>query len=185
MFNLCNPETVDQLDIKQFANKFTKRHLSFTNKKRIAINEECMKQFVNHEMEKARKLKKKQPAILKLKKLDYDKNSQDVELLAGMPVIARVNNKLYGISNNETFKIISVDSTRIRVRSDITDETKEIGLSEFQTLFYLAFCITVHKSQGCTFDHPYTIHEWDLFDWRLKYVALSRATKKEYINILF
>ncbi len=184
MFNLCNPETVHEIDIKQFGNKFTERHLSFTNKKRIEINDKCMKQFKNQAMEKAKRLKKKSPAIVSLKKLDYDKNSQDVELLAGMPIIARVNNKLYNISNNETLKIVSVDSTRIRVRSDMTDEIKEIGLNEFQALFYLAFCITVHKSQGCTFNYPYTINEWNLFDWRLKYVALSRATKKEYINIV-
>ena len=53
-------------------------------------------------------------------------------------------------------------------------------------VFYVAFCITIHKSQGSTFDHPYTIHDWGhpSFDNRLKYVALSRTTKLENINVL-
>jgi hypothetical protein len=52
-----------------------------------------------------------------------------------------------------------------------------------EKLFYVAFCITVHRSQGSTFNHPYTIHQFELFDERLKYVALSRSTDKNLINI--
>ena len=54
---------------------------------------------------------------------------------------------------------------------------------DFQHYFYVAYAITIHKSQGSTFDFSYTIHEWDKLDNKLKYVALSRATDKEYINI--
>ena len=56
---------------------------------------------------------------------------------------------------------------------------KNIEISDIANYFYPAYCITVHRSQGTTFDHPYTIFEWDLMDERLKYVALSRSTKKE------
>ncbi len=51
-------------------------------------------------------------------------------------------------------------------------------------MFYVAFCITIHKSQGATFDKPYTIHEFDKLDNRLKYVAMSRATDTKLINIV-
>lgn len=184
MFNLCNPDTIDQIDITQFNKLFTDRHLSFTNKKRIDINNICMNKFIKSANEQAKQNKKKQPTVLKLTKLTYDNNSQDVELLAGMPIIARINCKPYDIANNETFVIKSINDKTIDIKSDIEDKTTSIPISEFQKLFYLAFCITVHKSQGCTFNHPYTIHEWALFDERLKYVALSRSTKKEYINIV-
>ena len=50
----------------------------------------------------------------------------------------------------------------------------------FQEMFYVAFCITIHKSQGQTFDFPYTIHEWDKLDAKLRYTALSRATCREH-----
>jgi hypothetical protein len=53
----------------------------------------------------------------------------------------------------------------------------------FQLLFHPAYCITTHKSQGTTFNHPYTIHEWERFDNRLKYVALSRSTNLDFINV--
>jgi len=31
---------------------------------------------------------------------------------------------------------------------------------------------------------PYTIHEWDRMDQRLRYVALSRSREHSYINIM-
>ena len=54
----------------------------------------------------------------------------------------------------------------------------------FQKLFYVAYAITTHKSQGETFNEPYTIHEWQHMDERLRYVALTRATTIENINIM-
>lgn len=184
MFDLCNPATINNVDTTQFKNKFADRHLSFTNRKRIEVNKICMNNFIKSANEKAKQTKKKQPTVLKLTKLTYDNNSQDVELLAGMPIIARINCKSYDIANNETFIIKKINDKTIDIKSDVEDKTTSIPIIEFQKLFYLAFCITVHKSQGCTFNHPYTIHEFNLFDERLKYVALSRATKKEYINIV-
>ena len=49
--------------------------------------------------------KKKTGLGLELKKLSYDKNSQDVKLYSGMPIIARKNCKPLNIFNNETFTI--------------------------------------------------------------------------------
>jgi hypothetical protein len=42
--------------------------------------------------------------------------------------------------------------------------------------------MTVHRSQGSTFEGPYTIFEWEIMDPKLKYVALSRGTNKKNIN---
>jgi ATP-dependent exoDNAse (exonuclease V) alpha subunit len=126
--------------------------------------------------------KRKKKAGLTLSKLSYDKNSQDVRLLAGMPIISRVSNKDYDIMNNETFTIKEIKSATLIIGDD--EKEIEIPHDKFQQLFYVAFCITVYKSQGMSFDHPYTIHEWSKFDNRMKYVALSRSTKKDYINIL-
>ena len=64
------------------------------------------------------------------------------------------------------------------------------GLSDLNPMqpFLVAFGIPhiVTKSQGITIDHPHTVHEWDHpdFNSRLKYVAVSRRTKLEYINIM-
>ena len=186
MFKLCDPSNIKSLDTSQFGNRFTDRHLAFTNKKRIAINDCCMKRFIDQQIEIAKKNKKKQPTPIQLSKLDFDNNSQDVTLLPNMPIIARINSKPLEIANNETFiiKSFTKDNQQVIIQSDATQKEIKINLNDFQKLFYVAFCITVHKSQGATFNHPYTIHQWNLFDKRLKYVALSRATKKEYINIV-
>jgi ATP-dependent exoDNAse (exonuclease V) alpha subunit len=120
-------------------------------------------------------------------KIEYDDNSQNVYLLEGMPIIARKNYKDLDIFNNETFIIKEIlEDKGIIVIIDIENTNYNIPIKDFQSLFYVAYAITIYKSQGSTFDKPYTIHEWNhpMFNERLKYVALSRATLKEYINII-
>jgi hypothetical protein len=51
-------------------------------------------------------------------------------------------------------------------------------------MFNIAYCITVHRAQGATFDEAYTIHEFNQYDERLRYVELSRATDINLINII-
>ena len=177
-FKKCSPENIPNLTRSDFGDQFTERHLSYTNKTRIAINKKMMDNKV---------VIKKGKKSLNLDKLGYDKNSQDVRLLAGMPIIARINMEDMGICNNECFTIKEIQHSKNNILIvDEVGETKDIPFSLFQKLFYVAYCLTIHKCQGCTFDHPYTIHEWDhpRFDERLKYVALSRTTKIENINII-
>ena len=69
-----------------------------------------------------------------------------------------------------TFKI---DGNKITIQS-----------SYFQKLFRVGYCFTCHSVQGMSIDKPYTIHEWERMHKKLKYVALSRATKKDNINII-
>ena len=74
----------------------------------------------------------------------------------------------------------------IIIISDIDeDKVIDIPFDLFQRLFYPAYAITIYKSQGSTFDYEFTIHEWHhpLYNDRLKYVSLSRATNLENINI--
>ena len=72
----------------------------------------------------------------------------------------------------------------------------KIPFDKFQHLFYVAYAITIYKSQGSTFDfyknsqgikveYNYTIHEFNhpMFNERSKYVSLSRITKIENIHI--
>ena len=121
---------------------------------------------------------------LELKGLEFDQNSQDVILIAGTPIIARKNNKKDSICNNETFNIKEVQHKTKKIVIEDGERRLEIDFDNFQELFHPAFCITVHKSQGTTFNHPYTIHEWSKLDNRLKYVALTRSTKLEDLNVM-
>ena len=123
-----------------------------------------------------------------LNKLIFDDNSQNVKLIKDTPITARTNFKKLDIFNNEQFiiKNIEFDKENIIIVSDI-DEDKVIDMpfDLFQRLFYVAYAITIYKSQGSTFDYEFTVHEWNhvSFDNRLKYVALSRSTNLDNINI--
>ena len=68
----------------------------------------------------------------------------------------------------------------------VSNEEKELKLSvkEFGEMMYPAYCITIHCSQGQSYDESYTIHEWWRLTDKLKYVALTRATNKDLINII-
>ena len=175
LFDMLLPHNINKLTKADFGKKFTGQHISFTNAKRISINDYMMK--------RANKENNYRTKPLTLDKLEWDPNSQDVELLAGMPIIARKNSKEFNIANNETFTIKEIRRSKQIIIIEEDGLTMEIPFNYFQNMFYVAYCITVYKSQGQTFDHPYTIHEWERFDSRMKYVALSRSTNIENINI--
>ncbi len=87
------------------------------------------------------------------------------------------------ICNNEMFTIKTIDDECITVTTE-EDKEIEIPINLSQKFFYIAYCITVAKSQGSTFKHGYAIHEFNRFDNRLKYVALSRSSDIKHINIV-
>ena len=131
-------------------------------------------------------VKRKKQKPLELPKQKYDHDFQDVRLLTRTPIIARLNNKKNWIYNSDMFTIKSID--RIKSSSTITDDSDkivEIRTEMFQILFCIAFCITVHRSQGSTFNHSYTVHDFDKFGNKLKCVALSRASCMDNINIIW
>ena len=70
-------------------------------------------------------VKRKKQKQLELPKLKYDKNSRDVRLLTGMPIIARINNETHAIYNDELFTAKSID--RINNSITITDDSDKIG----------------------------------------------------------
>ena len=174
LFNMLLPENIGKIKKSDFKNQMTNLHISFTNKTRLAVNKA--------EMEKT--IKRKKCKALELKGLSYDPNSQDVKLCAGMPVIARKNNKDLNIFNNETFTIKEIRKTEGFIIVADEGRNQEVPIPEFTKMFNVAYCITCHKAQGATFDEAYTIHEFEQFDERLRYVALSRATDINLINII-
>ena len=167
LFKMCMD--VNSVDVKKFGKKQCMMNICFTNEKRKAINKICMDKAVSGKK------------YIEVTKYGYDKNSQVMLITAGTPVIARINCGKYEIYNNEMFEVLTIGKNIV-----VSDgaEKKTIPMEEFNRLFHVAYCITVHKSQGDTIKEAYTIHEWHKMDERLKYVALSRATCKDNINIL-
>ena len=175
-------------------------NICWTNNTRKKIN----KKYMDVAYKKA-----KTSNYISLKKLEYDDNSQDVILVNKTPLIAKVNNGNLKLINNERYIIKKVDknSNEIVVENsrevpkkdkdgnEIKDEdgnivmdkiikTLKIKADEFQKNFRIGYAFTTHSAQGLSIDKPYTIHEFNRMDQKLKYVALSRATKHENINII-
>jgi ATP-dependent exoDNAse (exonuclease V) alpha subunit len=143
-----------------------------------------MKEINNKIQELEQKLEKAN--YIQLPKKINDASSQDVILMVGTPIIAKVN-KLskkdietnYAFANNEEFVITKINGDDIYTSGDFI-----VNKNDFQNLFNVAYCITCFKAQGQTYDFDYTIWEWHRFTDRMKYVALSRSTNINYINII-
>ena len=156
LFKMClNVKNVKQ---DEFQQEWTTRHLAFTHKTRMWINDRMM----NKAEEKARRNKS---TVLQLKALDYEGHSQDVKLCAGTPIIARINMKDLELFNNEQYiiKQIKPKTEIVQVQIEDGERKLDIPFKDFQRLFYPAYCITVHSSQCGTFKDKYTIHEWNNF----------------------
>ena len=172
---MVDPKNIWRLRPEHFGSRFTGRHLSFTNNKRKEVNDIMMERVAKS---------KRGSKPVEFPALTYDNNSQDVKLLVGCPIIARINCKDMDVWNNETYEIVQIqEQNKLIFASDGMDKTVAVKYEDFQKLFRPAYCLTIHCAQGKTFNHPYTIHEFEKLDKRLKYVALSRSTQLENINV--
>jgi ATP-dependent exoDNAse (exonuclease V) alpha subunit len=168
-------DNIPNLTQDNFNDKDTDVNICWTNAKRKEINDK----YMNAAWKKA-----KTKNYIKLEKLPYDENSQDVTLVNKTPLIGKVNNSKLGIINNERYTITKVDinARHITIKNDRNEIV--IHAENFQKLFRIGYAFTTHSSQGMSIDKPYTIHEFNRMSKKLKYVALSRSTKHEYINIM-
>lgn len=98
-------------------------------------------------------------------------------LYTGQRLIGKITNKKNGIAKNKEYFITNIDDENITV-DDIVIPHRDIKHN-----LLLGYCMTIHKSQGSTFDEEYCIYEKEKFDKALLYVALSRAT--DINNIFF
>ncbi len=174
LFNLCHD--VDNVDINQFKPKVpTYLNLAYTHNTRKRVNNECMNRFIQE---------KRCKTVFIPNSFKTNPKTQDIHLGKGMPVIAHKTNKSLNFLNSETFIVKSVSDEFIILTSPIIESLK-IETKFFQKFFYLGFCITIHASQGETFQHPYTIYDWNhpYFCEKAKYVALSRGTSIQNIQI--
>lgn len=167
LFNLCLD--VESVDKKQFGKEECKRSICFTNNMRKKVNDMWMR----------REAKYNRFITIKTNNM-YSEDVQDELLVTkGMPVISRVNDKSNNILNNEIFKVVSFNKEVVTL-----NDNRIFEHAYFARFFNPAYCVTCHKAQGETIKEDYTIYEWNRFDTRLKYVALSRAKTTSQINII-
>ena len=75
--------------------------------------------------------------------------------------------------------MITISNEFKRIKFDAVEN------NAFQRCFSVAYCTTIHSSEGLSIGENYVIHQWNNanFDQRLKYVFLSRARSYEIIHI--
>jgi hypothetical protein len=104
--------------------------------------------------------------------------TDELVVMAGLTFIATRSVKELSVGNNEEFVVMTCGGG-VGLMGEHTE--LELTDQEFYELFYSAICITIHKSQGDTYDDQYTIHDWDRLSEdgplkrRLRYVSQSRS----------
>lgn len=115
-------------------------------------------------------------------------DSDDWELCAGAPLIARHNNKEERVAKNDSYTLAGWNDGVAVCESvreiDGQKVSVEVKIDELSERFEPAYAITIHKSQGDTIEKPYNIAEWQKLTNAQRYVAVSRGTRKENVHIV-
>lgn len=123
-----------------------------------------------------------------------DGQTPEIYFTIGTPMISCKTIKDYGVAKNEMWNIIRFDDDNIVLEYE--DRELELSREEVYKNFYSGYAITIHKSQGDTYEDKYTIWDWlrlskreesgirNRFNRKLRYVAQSRSKKPEK-NILY
>ena len=188
MFDIC--ENVMARDVEDHfdADVFAWRNLVFTNRRRKAVNAACMRKL-DSETGGER---------LHFDAVEGDTYSQAVTVQVGTPLIAKKTDRAkLKIAKNEMFKVHHMDLSGEEAAVYLLCEDREPGDGEageeellevtagqFNVFFHVAFAVTVHKSQGSTFDERYAIHEFRRMSRNLRYTALTRTTRREHISLV-
>lgn len=182
MWNLCKDVMSPSIYDKFRCDVFCWRNLVYTNKLRKILNAYCMDMACDEEGGEN----------FVLDCAGGSSEDQPVVLMLHTPLIAKKCEKVkYHILKNETFRITSLnfeeeegsgDSfTAERVGTE--GESVTVKIDDFQSLFHVAYAITVHRSQSSSFDFAYAIYEYGRMNKNLRYTALTRTTKKEYVHL--
>ena len=114
--------------------------------------------------------------------------TKEVKVNIGTPMIARKSNKELGFAKNEMFIVMDYNDVDVKLfkKTDTSDQIL-MDHKEFMANFVSGYCITIHKSQGDTYEEKYTIWDWDKIsamdgfnqNRKLRYVAQSRSKKPD------
>jgi AAA domain len=167
-------KNVDSMDTSRRGG-ITRFNISYFNSTRKYVNNMCNIHFMGED------------AFLIPADTD-DHHTQDAWVHKRLPVLCRRTAKDGSYVKNERYEVLECDLDKIvcvSKRKDANDEPydniMEVKVSEFQKFFLMAYCYTTHKAQGTTIVEDFTIWDWDAMTTKLRYTAMSRATRLEQI----
>ena len=187
-------ENVMKLNINKYGKAFTKKNICYTNLTRKFVNKTIVDKLIDQNNIKdtyfinKREIKMKKGETKKSYYERYSKEpTQNIRIFNGMPIIAsKTHNQGDICVNNEEFIITKIDDKELEAVSQRPDGSHSITIptKDFYAYFLVAYCITTHKAQGSTIKDKITIWDWDIMDEKLRYTALTRATKNKDINFV-
>ncbi len=175
----------DNIDMDTYTTKHAKinRRYKRTIKKFICYHNNIRKQVNDIMMNKTINTKNIKHILLE----NTDDKNQDIYLYKGLPLIGYRNNSKLDIYNGEDYIVKSFDDEKCILSEIVYDNNIIIPISQITHYLQPAYCVTVYKAQGKTFNFPFGILERDSnkFNKCMKFVAMSRSTKKEFVNIIY
>jgi ATP-dependent exoDNAse (exonuclease V) alpha subunit len=110
---------------------------------------------------------------------------QDMWVYVGLPLMACITRANMNIYNSERWVVQKIKKDVAVLESPLDKETTIVcPLINLANYFRPGYCTSVFKSQGATYRFKYAIHEWNKMDEKMRYVAVSRGTTIEDVNIL-
>ena len=167
----------EMIDFKTYEKKECRKSLAWTNSTRKAINLKWMN----------KEAKENKHIIV-----------DNIKVFKGLPIIAnktisiaqyseskegekKQKDMKQDVKNNEEFEVVDYTEKYIKIKNNrLSFQIKYDSMKHFD----LAYCITVHKAQGSTFNFEFSIYEYSRFDKKLLYTAISRSTQKSFINFM-
>ena len=152
-----------------------KKHLCFTNFKRICINKQMM-------------LRERGDEYLTIDPPKSNKTIvplyQQIHLYKDLKLVCKKNLKKFKLFNGDSLTVISFTDKSVKLLCDYNQEEIDISIdTDFCLTFYPGYARTVHSSQGQTFDTPYCLHETQKYSNEMLYVALSRTKQLCFIHV--
>lgn len=105
--------------------------------------------------------------------LSKEASEKTKHFAVGDRVITLQNDRGLDVKNGQTWTVIGAENGRLTLKRD--GDNRELNITENQYKYIdHAYCATVHKSQGVTVDRAHVVHDSDMSDRSLSYVAASR-----------
>ena len=165
--NVFNTGVVNKKNYGHFHIDECKRHITYTNKLRVDINNKMM-------------MKHKPNKYIIIEKHQDNDYGQDTYVYEGLPIMCICNVKDMNFINGCEYIVKSFDSNNIYC------DDLEIPIDKFSQFFVPSYSITYYKSQGATFEGKYAIHQTNhlyVCNHAL-YTAITRTTNKDNILIV-
>lgn len=112
------------------------------------------------------------------------KDAREVEkqFAVGDRVIALKNDRGVGVKNGETFTVTAARDNKLTIKRDSDGREIKISSAQYKHIDH-AYAATVHKSQGVTVDRAHVVHDTQMSDRSLSYVAASRHRESMTYNV--